>query len=100
MTNVIRPVFGTRPVPQPPLPDEPADEMPPARVFGEAAGHVVAIAAHDDPVQGAVLKVAVGKAAFRELETVAVLPATAEGMADAETVGMAILRTLEIVEGD
>ncbi|WP_246682823.1 hypothetical protein [Methylobacterium sp. WL9] len=48
--------------------------------------------------QGPVFKVVVGLSDGSEVEAVAILPDTSEGEADAEVVGMAILRTLEVIE--
>ena len=67
-------------------------------VFGEAGGCRVSII-HDetDPV-GDVLKVVVGEVGSDEVEAVAVLPASIDGKREAVIVGLAILRTLEMME--
>lgn len=99
MSNVIRPTFGARLKP---------DEAPPAvasitelravRHFGQAAGYDVAMVRDEQTKQGPVFKVVVGPSDGREFEAFAILPDTREGEADAEVVGMAILRTLELME--
>lgn len=100
MDNVIRPVFGNRPKPAPDVPDANPVRHHPLKVFGEAAGYVVALVQDETAPEGPLLKVAVGRADSDEIETVAMLPPNAEGAAYAEAVGHAILRTLEIVEGE
>ena len=101
MSNVIRPTFGARP-----KPDD--TDAPPAvasvtrhralRVFGQAAGYEVALIHDEDTPQGPVFKVVVGPEDGGEVEAVAILPDTPEGDADAEVIGMAILRTLEVID--
>ncbi|TXN23196.1 hypothetical protein [Methylobacterium sp. WL9] len=99
MSNVIRPTFGARPKP---------DDAPPAvasvtelralRHFGQAAGYEVTLVFDEDTRQGPVFKVVVGLEGGGDVETVAILPDTPEGEADANVVGMAILRTMEVME--
>ncbi|TXM93103.1 hypothetical protein FV222_22660 [Methylobacterium sp. WL103] len=96
MTNVIRPTFGRPPQPDAEVPEEIALE--PLRIYGEAAGHVVALVADPGSQAGEVLKVVVGPLVGDRLEAVAVLPRTEAGEIDAERVGMAVLRTLELLE--
>lgn len=95
MSNVIHPTFGARPKPAaaPPVAKHRA-----LRIFGQAAGYTVALIPDENAQQGAVLKVVVGPSIGGAVEAVAILPATPEGDADAEVVGMAILRTLEMTE--
>lgn len=67
-------------------------------VFGDAGGCRVSIIRDEaDPV-GDVLKVVVGEVGSDEVEAVAVLPMSLEGKREAVTVGLAVLRTLELVE--
>src|ERR1700716_974721 len=67
-------------------------------IFGEAAGYGVYIV-HDVAAQnGGVFKIVVGQVGSDEADTVANLPATPEGKAEALTIGLAILRTLELIE--
>ena len=96
MTNVIRPTFGRPPQPEAGAADETALE--PLRIYGEAAGHVVALVADPGSPAGAVLKVVVGPLVGDRVEAVAVLPRTEAGEIDAERIGMAVLRTLEMLE--
>ncbi|GEP10512.1 hypothetical protein [Methylobacterium gnaphalii] len=96
MNNVIRPTFGTRPKTDAPSP--PAAEHRALRIFGQAAGYTVALIQDDDDRTGPALKVVVGPTTGNEVEAVAILPALPEGEADADVVGMAILRTLEVIE--
>ncbi|GJE55345.1 MULTISPECIES: hypothetical protein [Methylobacterium] len=99
MSNVIRPTFGARPNPDAAQsPVVPATEYRALRLFGEAAGYTVALIHDEDAQEGSVFKVVVGPSDGGEVEAVAILPATPEGDADAEVVGMAILRTLELME--
>ncbi|TXM68533.1 hypothetical protein FV226_20005 [Methylobacterium sp. WL12] len=96
MTNVIRPTFGRPPQPDAAPPEETALE--PLRIYGKAAGHVVALVADPGSPAGEVLKVVVGPLVGDRVEAVAVLPRTEAGEIDAERVGMAVLRTLEMLE--
>ncbi len=99
MSNVIRPDFGARQKPAASEASaEAAPEYRPLRVFGQAASYTVALIQDEDERAGSVLKVVVGPETGNEVEAVAILPATPEGDADAEVVGMAILRTLEMIE--
>ena len=94
MSNVIRPDFG-RPAVSEAKPA--ADEYRPLRTYGTAFGHVVALIRADAGPEGLALQVVVGPEAGNTVETVAVLPDTNEGETDAERIGLAILRTLEIL---
>ncbi|MCJ2006100.1 hypothetical protein [Methylobacterium sp. J-092] len=96
MSNVIRPTFGRQPQPVDAESDEAAYQ--PLRVYGEAAGHVVALVEDPDAPAGAVLKVVVGPLSGNIVEAVAVLPRTEAGEIDAELVGMAVLRTLALMD--
>ena len=96
MTNVIRPTFGRPPQPDP-VPVEGTRHVP-VRVYGEAAGHVVALVEDPATPAGAVLKVVVGPLDGEAAEAVAVLPRTDAGEIDAERIGMAVLRTLALLE--
>lgn len=97
MSNVIRANFGAK-ADAPPQREEPAVEHHPVRVFGQAAGYAVALLQDDAAPEGPVLKIVVGLLSGNTVETVAILPATPEGATDADVTGMAILRTLEVVE--
>ena len=93
--NVIRPAFG---VPRTPAPEpEPDPAQAPMRVFGTGAGHRVGLIRDPSAVEGDVIRVVVGPEDERGVETVALLPADAE--TEAERIGFAILRALEVVEG-
>ena len=96
MTNVIRPTFGRPPPSEDAVPDGTAHE--PLRIYGEAAGHLVALVEDPGAPAGAVLKVVVGPLSGNHVEAVAVLPRTDAGEIDAELVGMAVLRTLALLE--
>jgi len=97
MSNVIRPDFGQKR----------ADESPydavfvfhALHVFGDAGGYRVCLAHDEEAAEGDVLKVVVGAVGGCEFEPVCVLPSTPEGRNEAATVGLAILRTLEMIEG-
>lgn len=100
MDNVIRPSFGTS---RPPVSAEPPayeDGYQPLHVYGQAAGHLVALIEDASGPEGLVLKVVVGPAAGNSIEAVAVFVATDEGRIDADATANAILRALEVVEGD
>ena len=93
--NVIRPAFG---VPRTPAPEpEPDPVQAPLRVFGTGAGHRVGLIHDPSAVEGDVIRIVVGPEDEPGVETVALLPADAE--AEAERIGFAILRALEVVEG-
>ena len=94
MDNVIRPTFG-RPTA---APDAAAEAYHPLRVYGTAAGYLVALIRADAGPEGQALRIVVGPEAADAVETVAVLPDDAAGETDAERIGLAILRTLEIVD--
>ena len=67
-------------------------------VFGDARGCRVSIIHDEDDPLGDVLKVVVGKAESDEVKAVAVLPASREGKREAVTAGLAVLRTLELLD--
>jgi hypothetical protein len=95
--NIIRPAFG---VPRAAAPEPEADPEPdqaPLRVFGTGAGHRVGLIRDPSAPEGDVFRVVVGPEDDPVVETVALLPAEAE--AEAERIGYAILRALEVVEG-
>lgn len=99
MDNVIRPSFGARP-------RSPSSEAPvyegsyqPLHVYGQAAGHLVALIEDASGPEGLVLKVVVGPAAGNSIEAVAFFLASDEGRIDADATANAILRALEVVEG-
>lgn len=96
MTNVIRPTFGPRSHPEPTILEETADR--PLRVYGEAAGRVVALVEDLHAPEGALLKVVVGPLSGTVGEPVAILPRTQAGEIDADLVGMAVLRALALTE--
>jgi hypothetical protein len=95
MSNVIRPDFGkTRRAEAPPDTRRAAEAI---CLYGEEAGYRVGLVADESEPQGPVLTVFVGALGSDEVEAVAVTPATPEGRADADAIGLAILRALEIV---
>jgi hypothetical protein len=98
VSNVIRPTFGSRPREAETAPAEPVGYLP-LHLYGNAADFLVALMADASGPEGEVLKVAVGPIGSIELEAVAVMPATPDGKADADATALAILRTLEILEG-
>jgi hypothetical protein len=105
--NIIRPVFGGpraaasalraegEPAGVPPQ----AQPLAPLRVLGTGAGHRVGLVRDPSAEEGAVIRVVIGPEDEAAVETVALLPATADADAEAERVGFAILRALEVVEG-
>ncbi|MBE7243953.1 MAG: hypothetical protein INR63_03305 [Actinomycetospora chiangmaiensis] len=93
--NVIRPTFGAR---RPSVP-EPETTQPPLRILGTGAGHRVGLIRDPAAEEGDVVRVVVGPEDEAIIETVALLPAADGADAEAERIGFAILRTLEIVEG-
>ncbi|AWN44798.1 hypothetical protein U8607_15330 [Methylobacterium durans] len=98
MSNVIRPDFGkTRRAEAPPDTRRAAEAI---CLYGEEAGYRVGLVADESEPQGPVLTVFVGALGSDEVEAVAVTPATPEGRTDADAIGLAILRTLEIVGRD
>jgi hypothetical protein len=98
MDNVIRPTFGSR-APRTGTRSEPPGppESPPLRLLGRAGGYRVGLIADADGPEGPVLRVVLGAESGDAVEAVAVMPPTPEGAVDAEMVGMAVLRALEIV---
>lgn len=95
--NVIRPAFGTPRRPEPAGPE--ATDQPPLRVLGTGAGHRVGLIRDPAAQEGAVFRIVVGPEDEPEVETVALLPATPDAEAEAERIGFAVLRALEVVEG-
>ncbi len=96
MTNVIRPTFGRPPKPRTMASEDTTHQ--PLRIYGDAAGHIVALMEDPDAPEGALLKVVVGPLAGNSVEAVAILPRTEVGEIDAELVGMAVLRALALTE--
>ncbi len=80
---------------QPPT-DEDGDQ--PLHVYGQAAGHLVALIEDARGPEGLALKVVVGPAGGNTVDAVAFFVATDEGRIDADTAANAILRA--VVEGD
>jgi hypothetical protein len=66
-------------------------------VFGDAAGYRVCLVHDPDASEGDVFKVLVGEVSGCDFEPISLLPATPEGKSEAVTVGLAILRTLELI---
>ncbi|MCJ2066253.1 hypothetical protein MKK63_26675 [Methylobacterium sp. J-088] len=95
--NVIRPAFGA---PRRPAPAGPEEVVPPfLRVLGTGAGHRVGLIRDPAAQEGEVFRIVVGPEDEPEVETVALLPASADAEAEAERIGFAVLRALEVVEG-
>ncbi|MCJ2069143.1 hypothetical protein MKK75_10065 [Methylobacterium sp. J-030] len=95
--NVIRPAFGAPRRPAPAGPE--AAGQPVLRILGTGAGHRVGLIRDPAAQEGAVFRVVVGPEDEPEVETVALLPATADAEAEAERIGFAVLRALEVIEG-
>ena len=70
----------------------------PLHVYGQAAGHVVALIEDASGPEVLVLKVVVGLAAGSSIKAVAFFVASDEGRIDADATANAILRALEVVE--
>jgi hypothetical protein len=103
--NVIRPAFGVPRTAAPASGPEPAqahlqDSLHASlRILGTGAGHRVGLIRDPSAAEGDVVRVVVGPEDAPVVETVALLPATADAEAEAERIGFAILRALEVVEG-
>ena len=107
--NVIRPAFGVPRTAAPASGSEPAQEhlqdsldaslQNALRILGAGAGHRVGLIRDPSAAEGDVVRVVVGPEDAPVVETVALLPATADAEAEAERIGFAILRALEVVEG-
>ena len=118
--NVIRPAFGAARTAEPPKRTDdkrtedsrtedsrtedprtnPEPGRPPLRLLGTAARHRVGLIRDPAAQEGDVFRIVVGPEDAQAVETVALLPAAggdAEG--EAERIGFAILRALEVVEG-
>ena len=67
-------------------------------VFGDARGCRVSIIHDEEDPLGDVLKIVVGEVGSDEVEAVAIVPASREGKREAVTVGLAVLRTLELLQ--
>jgi hypothetical protein len=98
MSNVVRPDFGCKRDSEPSSGDGQVVEA--LCIYGEEAGYRVGLVQDDSEPEGPVLRVFVGLTAGNDVEAVAVLPPTPEGRADADAIGLAILRTLEIIARD
>lgn len=98
MSNVIRPDFGSKRDSESSSSDGQVVEA--LCIYGEEAGYRVGLVQDDSEPEGPVLRVFVGLIAANDVEAVAVLPPTPEGRVDADAIGLAILRTLEIVGRD
>lgn len=94
MDNVIRPTFG-RKAPEPRA--HPREDEHELRLLGQAGGFRVGLIEDETGPEGPSFKVVVGPCPGDTVEAVAVTPATQAGRIDAEMVGMAVLRTLELV---
>jgi hypothetical protein len=97
--NVIRPAFAEPRRPVPAARPEPEPAQAPLRVLGTGAGHRVGLIRDPSAEEGDVVRVVVGPEDEPAVETVALIPATADAEAEAERIGFAILRALEVVEG-
>ncbi|MCJ2140209.1 hypothetical protein [Methylobacterium sp. E-066] len=97
--NVIRPTFGAPRNAAPVHRTEPDSEPPPMRLFGAAAGHRVGLIRDPAAQEGDVFRIVIGPEDEQAVETVALLPAGADAEGEAERIGFAILRALEVVEG-
>jgi hypothetical protein len=93
MTNVIRPNFGRATDEA----SETVDNFTPLQVYGKTVGHFVALIRAQNEEAGETLQLIVGQETGEAAETVAILPDTAAGEAEAEAMAHAILRTLAIV---
>jgi len=67
-------------------------------IFGEVAGNGVYLVHDAAAPEGGVFKVVIGQVSSDEGDAVANLPATPAGRAEAIRIGLAILRTLELIE--
>ncbi|KAB1070551.1 hypothetical protein [Methylobacterium planeticum] len=103
MSNVIRPDFGGKRRNEPAADDAQmvdAQVVEALALYGEEAGYRVGLVQDDTGPEGLVFRVFVGACALDDVETVAVLPPTPEGRVEADAIGLAILRTLEIIASD
>ena len=66
-------------------------------LYGEEAGYRVGLVQDESGPEGSVFRVFVGRLDSNDVEAVAILPCTPEGRTDADAIGLAVLRTLEIV---
>lgn len=98
MGSVIRPDFGRKGTGSGSSTDDTRTVFAAVHVFGEARGCRVSIIHDEDDPLGDVLKVVVGEVGSDEVEAVGIVPATREGKREAVTVGLAVLRTLELLE--
>ena len=98
MGKVIRPNFGSKGAGNDSSTGDTRTVFAAVHVFGDARGCRVSIIHDDEDPLGDVLKVVVGKVESDEVEAVAIVPASREGKREAVTVGLAVLRTLELLE--
>ena len=98
MGKVIRPNFGSKGAGNDGSTGDTRTVFAAVDVFGDARGCRVSIIHDDEDPLGDVLKVVVGKVESDEVEAVAIVPASREGKREAVTVGLAVLRTLELLE--
>ena len=97
--NVIRPAFGAARTATPSEPASPEGAQAPLRLFGTAAGHRVGLIRDASAPEGDMFRVVVGPEDELAVETVALLPADTDAEVEAERIGFAVLRALEVVEG-
>jgi len=96
MGKVIRPNFGSKGAANDGSADGTRTVSAAVHVFGDARGCRVSIIHNADDPLGDVLKVVVGKIESDEVEAVAIVSASREGRREAVTVGLALLRTLDV----
>ena len=98
MGKVIRPNFVSKGAANDGCSGDTRTVFAAVHVFGDARGYQVSIIHDEDDLLGDVRKVVVGRVDSGEVEAVAIVPATREGKHEAVTVGLAVLRTLELLE--
>jgi hypothetical protein len=96
MGDVVRPEFGQKRDGK--RRREAEVVFQPLHVFGDAAGYRICLIRDAGGPEGNVLKVVAGQVRGCEYEPVATLPNTPAGWSEATTAGMAILRTLGMIE--
>jgi hypothetical protein len=96
MGDVVRPEFGQKRDGKRPREAEVVFQA--LHVFGDAAGYRICLIRDARGPERDVLKVVAGQVIGCEYEPVAILPNTPAGWSEATTAGMAILRTLEMIE--
>ncbi|GJD49471.1 hypothetical protein OPKNFCMD_2202 [Methylobacterium crusticola] len=92
MDNVIRPVFRreskARSVDRPDI----------VKSYGEVGSYTVSLVRDQLDEHGDVYKVVIGSAGGSSVGSVGIEPATPDGLFDSNLIGMAVLRTLELLE--